>query len=215
MERSAAPNAPGLCFPARTSYHAGISQSILQENKRMKRTQSVFLAALLLVVATAAGAQVSLTLGVSKTAPKVDGVVSPDEYAVTSTSQGLQVSLAWTADGLFVAVVGPTTGWVAAGLGSNVMDTAVIYIGFVSGDQVQFKVQKGIGHSHDDATGFVPLQYAMKEANAQTVLELQLKPADFIAKGQKQLGLIAAAGGSDSFFAMHRQKARFLVALAQ
>jgi hypothetical protein len=181
----------------------------------MKRTQSVFLAALLLIGAATAGAQAALTLGVSAASPKVDGIVSPNEYGVTSTTQGLQVNLAWTADGLYVAVVGPTTGWVAAGLGASAMDTAVIYIGFVTGDKVQMKVQKGTAHSHDDMTGFVPVQYAMKEANGQTVLELALKASDFIAKGQKQLNLIAASGGSDSFLAMHRQRERFLVTLAQ
>jgi hypothetical protein len=181
----------------------------------MKRTHLVFLAALLLVGATAAGAQTAQTLRLTPAAPKVDGVVSPGEYTVTSSSPGLQVNLAWTADGLFVAVVGTTAGWVAAGLGSNAMDSAVIYIGFVSGDKVQFKVQKGTGHTHDDATGLTPLQYAMKEANGQTVLEVALKPADFIAKGQAKLSIIAAAGGSDSFFLMHRQRERLDVALAQ
>jgi hypothetical protein len=193
----------------------GISHCHRQEKKGMKSTRSVFLTALLLIAATTAGAQAALTLHLSTTAPKVDGVVSANEYTTTSTSQGLQVNLAWTADGLFVAVVAPTTGWVAAGLGSSAMDNAVIYIGFVSGDKVQFKVQKGTGHSHDDATGFVPVQYAMKEANGETVLELLLKPADFIAKGQKQLDLIAAFGGSDSFLSLHRQKTRLLVALGQ
>jgi len=181
----------------------------------MKRNQCVFLAALLLIGATTAGAQAALNLGLTATSPKVDGIVSANEYGVSTTSQGLQVNLAWTADGLYVAVVGPTTGWVAAGLGSDAMDSAVLYIGFVTGDKVQFKVQKGSGHSHGDTTGFVPLQYAMKEANGQTVLELVLKASDFIAKGQKQLGLIAAAGGADSFLAMHRQKERILVALTQ
>jgi hypothetical protein len=180
----------------------------------MKCTRFVFLTALLLA-ATTAGAQAALTLHLSTTPPKVDGVVSANEYTTTSTSQGLQVNLAWTADALFVAVVGPTTGWVAAGLGSDAMDTAVIYIGFVTGDKAQFKVQKGSGHSHDDTTGLVPVTYAMKEANGQTVLELQLKASDFVAKGQAQLSLIAAFGGSDSFLSLHRQKTRLLVALGQ
>jgi hypothetical protein len=179
----------------------------------MKRTWCVFLAALLVVGATAAGAQGALKLGLTSASPTVDGVVSAGEYGVSSTSQGLQVSLAWTADALYLAVVGPTTGWVAAGLGSDVMDSAVIYIGFVTGDKVQFKVQKGTGHIHDDTAGFTPAQFALKEANGQTVLELSLKSSDFITRGQAQLTLIAASGGSDSFFAMHRQRARLLVAL--
>jgi len=174
----------------------------------------VFIAAFLLAGA-AAGAQATLTLGLSTTPPKVDGVVSPKEYGLLTEVAGLQLNLAWTADALFVAVAGPTKGWVAAGLGSPAMDTAVIYIGYVNGDTVQLKVQRGAGHSHSDTDGYVPAQYAMKETNGQTVLELKLKPGDFIAKGQKDLELIVAMGGTDSFFAMHRARAHLAVSLAQ
>jgi hypothetical protein len=54
----------------------------------------------------------------------------------------------------------------------------------------------------------------MKEADGQTVLELALKASEFIAKGQGELELIAAMGGSDSFLAIHRARARLTVAIA-
>jgi hypothetical protein len=126
----------------------------------------------------------------------------------------MQVSLSRTAEVLYVAVAGPTTGWVAAGLGSAAMDKAMIYIGYVDGDKVQLKVQRGAGHSHSDTEGNAPAKFAMKEADGQTVLELALKASEFIAKGQGELELIAAMGGSDSFLAIHRARARLTVAIA-
>jgi len=181
----------------------------------MKRMQSVSIAALFVLAGTAAGAQAALTLKLSMAAPTVDGIVSAKEYPVAADSAGMQVNLAWTADALYLAVVGQTSGWVAAGLGSRAMDNAVISIGYVAGDKAQLKVQRGAGHTHGDEQGYVPVKFAMKEANGQTALELALKPADFIAKGQKQLDLIVAFGGSDSFVFLHRAKARLSVSLAQ
>ena len=181
----------------------------------MKRTHFLFTAALLLIAAAAAGAQGTLSLGPSKVAPKVDGVIADKEYTASTTVGTLQVSLAWTADALYVGVTGQTTGWVAVGLGSPAMDKAVMYIGYVSGDASQLKVQLGAGHSHADTVGNVPVAYALKEANGQTSLELSLKPAAFIAQGQKKLDLIMAMGGSDSFVSLHRARARASVVLAQ
>ncbi len=181
----------------------------------MKRMQIVLVAALFVGAAAAAGAQESLTLSLTKAAPKVDGVVSDKEYSVTTTASGIQVSLSWTADALYVAVAAPTTGWVATGLGSDAMDGALIYIGYVSGDTVQLKVQQGTGHRHADTEGKAPVQYAMKEAGGRTVLEIALKASDFIATGQKQLALLAAMGGSDSFTALHRARVPLAVTLAQ
>jgi hypothetical protein len=171
--------------------------------------------ALFLLAACVAGAQSTLTLTQTAASPKVDGIVNAKEYALTSGNPELQLSLSWTADTLWVALSGQTTGWVAVGVGSTAMDGAVMYIGYVSGDKTQIKVQQGAGHRHGDINSNAPVQYAMKEAGGRTTVEVALKAAEFIAKDQKQLDLVVAMGAADSFISMHKVRAGISVNLAR
>ena len=180
----------------------------------MKRT-IILSACALLLAAWCAGAQTTLTYAATGTAPKVDGTIAAKEYAVTTGDATLQTSLSWIGDTLYVAIVGQTTGWVAVGLGSTRMNSAVMYIGYVTGNKTQMKVQVGAGHQHSDTATNAPLQFTMSEAGGKTVLELALKAADFIAGGQKKLDMIIAVGGADSFVSMHKAKASFSVTLAR
>ena len=172
----------------------------------MKRT--IFLSACLLCLAVSwVGAQTTLTHAQTGTAPKIDGTIAAKEYAVTAGDATLAVSLSWIGDTLYVAIVGQTTGWVATGMGSTRMNNAVMYIGFVTGDKTQVKVQVGAGHQHSDTDTNVPLLYAMTEAGGKTTLEVSVKASGLIAVGQKKLDMILAMGGADSFASMHKAKA--------
>jgi hypothetical protein len=126
----------------------------------------------------------------------------------------MKLGLTWTSDTVFVGLSAPTTGWVAAGLNSGKMDGAVIYIGYVTGDTTELKVQKGAGHRHADTDTSTPRQYAMKELAGRTVLEIALNASEVIAKGQKTLDLLVAMGGADSFASMHKARASVSVGLA-
>jgi hypothetical protein len=170
---------------------------------------------ILLAAASFAGAQSTLSLNQVTTLPQVDGVVSPREYSLAARADTMELNLLWTTSTLFIAVSGQTSGWVAVGLGSTEMDGSVMYIGFVTRDSMQLKVQQGDRHGHNDIGTNAPVQYFLRETGGQTVLELALKTSDFIPNGQKKLDLIIAMGGSDSFLSMHKAKAGFTVSLTR
>jgi len=169
---------------------------------------------MLLLVTLSAAAQGTLTLGQTKTAPTVDGVIAPGEYAQSVDAGNMKLLLSWVGDTLSVAVSGQTSGWVAVGLGSPKMNDATMYIGAADGDKGQLKVQKGTGHRHADADG-TPSGYGLREADGQTVLEFTVPASSFIAAGQKQLDVIYAMGGAKSFASMHKERYVAAVSLAK
>jgi len=170
---------------------------------------------LLLGVALTAGAQSMPMLGISTQPAKVDGVIADGEYSLLTEAEGMKLGLAWTADALFVGLSAPTTGWVAVGLGGARMDGALIYIGYVTGNETRLKIQRGTAHRHADYETNAPAQYSMKEADGRTVLELALKPTGLITRGQKSLDIIVAMGGADSFVSFHKARASISVGLAR
>jgi hypothetical protein len=176
---------------------------------------SASILAFVLLGVFALGAEDPLSLSQTKSSPRVDGVIADGEYALTANALDMQINLSWTGETLSVGVSGQTSGWVAVGLGSSAMNDAVIYIGFVSGDQAQLKVQKGAGHRHGDLDSNAPLQYAVQERSGQTTLEIALKASSFITKGQKQLEIIFAMGSARSFASMHKARYTATVSLTQ
>jgi hypothetical protein len=161
----------------------------------------------------------STALGISASAPAVDGVVNQGEYAYSKDFGALALSASRTADSLFLAVVGKTAGWVAVGIGAQKMDGATIFIGFVDKDgKVQLKPQVGQGHTHKDTTQDVASTVsasAMKETGGATTLELALKSDAYVAKGQDSLDLIVAVGPDDSFSPRHTFRAPLSIKLAR
>jgi hypothetical protein len=186
-----------------------------KEHVTMKLWRALRVISLLMVVGSTAGAQDTLNLSRTTTSAKTDGVISAKEYSLTTGGTDMQLSLSWIADTLYIGVTGQTAGWVAVGLGSPVMDTSIMYLGYVSGDKTSLKVQQGARHGHGDVDANAPLKYAMKEANGRTVMEIAVKAAWFIAQGQKELEVILALGGADSFTAMHRSRYSTVVSLSQ
>jgi len=147
----------------------------------------------------------------------VDGVVSPAEYSFSQDFDSISVYARRTANALYLAAVGDSTGWVALGLGSLRMDGSTIFMGFVDKEgKVQFKPQAGSGHSHKDVGADVAatvVAYAIKVAGGKTTLELELKPSAYIKDGQKDLQVIYAVGTEKSFIPRHMARGALSLSL--
>lgn len=163
----------------------------------------------LVLVGTSGFAQ-NAGLAVSTNKVVADGVVKANEYGFSKELDSLTLYVNRSKDTLSLAIVGETTGWVAVGLGSQKMEGATIFMGFVGADgKVQFKSQIGTGHSHTDAAKSVEdtvSSYAIKEANGKTTMELSLKAAAYIKDGQAALDLIYAVGEDKSFRPRHSSR---------
>lgn len=168
------------------------------------------------VVATVASAQES-ALTVSSARPVVDGVVQPGEYALTRELRGATLSLARTADRVYIAWSAQTTGWVAVGVGTGRMDGSRIFIGYVKDGSVTFEEDLGRNHSHgaapDASDAPFAIAHALTESNGRTVLEVELDASRVIASGANELRLIAAYGGQDNLSAYHRFRTSLTIPL--
>ena len=176
-------------------------------NRQMKLTAVVVL--LIALVGAAGFAQAKgLAVGTAKTV--VDGVVNASEYSYSQQFDKITLYANRSADTLYLAVVGSTSGWVAVGLGSLKMNGASIFMGFVGDDgKVQFKPQTGNGHRHVNADKSVDdsvVSYQIKEAGGKTTLEIALKSAAYIKSGQDALDVIFAIGDDKSFTPYHSSR---------
>lgn len=170
---------------------------------------------LFLAAAAIAGAQAAaVVLSASDAWVTVDGVSAASEYTAVYESGKTKLSLARDKDNVYVSITGETTGWIAVGFGSLKMDGALMFIAFVGTDgKAQGKIQKGRGHTHADVASDALVQFAMKEAGGATTLELVLKAASVIGRDAKELPMIWAVGGADSFIAPHRSRGSLTVTL--
>lgn len=112
--------------------------------------------------------------------PKVDGVVTPGEYTHQLAVIDGTATVSWSPDGrggLYLAASAPTPGWVGLGLGSQVMDGASIFMGYVADGKPVFSEQKGRGHSHTPATVQQADQSAVASQDGRTVIEFHLPAA--------------------------------------
>ena len=177
----------------------------------------MFLVLVLLAAVGVFGFAQAKSLPVTAGKVSVDGVVSPGEYSFSQDFDSVSVYARRTADALYLAAVGNSTGWVALGLGSLKMDGSTIFMGFVGSDgKTQFKVQSGSGHSHHDVSADVTAtvaSYAIKETGGKTTLEIALKPAAYVNSGQKDLQVIYAVGTEKSFMPRHMSRGAFSLSL--
>ena len=176
----------------------------------MKNRAFTALAGLLLLGASLASAQ---QLPVTASAPKLDGVVSAKEYSFQTSLGKLTLSASRTADTVFLAVSAPTTGWVSVGFGSDKMDGAKLFLGYVSGGQPSFSGQLGAGHGHGTLSPALEVRQALGEAGGATTLETAFKASQVIAGDQKELWVLVAYGPDDTFSSYHVARGSFKIQL--
>jgi hypothetical protein len=165
----------------------------------------LIIAAILLPFACGDGAQPSDRLALTDKSPAIDGSTAAGEYSFTQDFANASLYAARNKDTISFAFRAATTGWVAIGVGSTVMNNAHIFIGYVKDGQPQLKEQLGAGHSHGDynATDSGLINMAIKEENNATTLEVALHAQNVIRAGQQELPIIVAYGTQDSFMVRH------------
>jgi hypothetical protein len=157
-----------------------------------------------LLLITAAAAQDRLV--VSADSPEIDGIISPGEYSLIVELPRGMLYLNRTREVLSIALQSELDGWVAVGLGSQRMNQASIYIGYVdSGEQV-FAKQLGRGHGHEDAPVAEPAAVRLKENQSGTVLELSFPRSAFVPEGSTTLSMIVACGRRDNLGSYHSMR---------
>jgi hypothetical protein len=164
------------------------------------RPRDALLSLLFAGAAVAASAQ---RLPAASPAARLDGVVAENEYALVVPLDKLTLYASRTSNTLFVALEAQTAGWVAFGAGSARMDKAMIYIGYLKGDQAVLAVQRGSRHTHKEASDAPKAEYRLGERNGRTTLELAFRSADLIASGQAELACIVAYGRADNLSSFH------------
>ncbi len=103
---------------------------------------------------------------------------------------------------MYLAVSAPTTGWVSVGFGSERMDGADLFLGFMSGGKPSFTQQLGSAHTHRQLPKPLEVRDALREAGGVTTLEIAVK-ADEVIGGKKELWVLVAYGADDSFASYH------------
>ena len=153
----------------------------------MKKAMMMFLS--LLVSAGCAAAQ-----------PKVDGRVTPGEYkrSIPVIDGAATVFYQFDADGgLSVAVSAATTGWVGIGLGTEVMDGAHIFMGFVRNGAPVFSEQVGQGHSHHESSEKLADASAVSQSGGTTTIEFHIPAGKVPLAGTSVTFIVAFSGAAD------------------
>ena len=85
-----------------------------------------------------------------------------------------KAELSWSLDGedLTVTMSAETKGWISVGLGSNRMDGAVMFFGFVKDDTVYFEEHLGKGHRHNKTDVQRQVEYEVTENDGVTEMDV-------------------------------------------
>jgi hypothetical protein len=162
-----------------------------------------FATVFLLSITAMVGAE-ELVLKLTKTPATVDGLVTPGEYSFSYEYKQIKLDLSKTRDSLYVAVTAQTSGWVAVGFNSMVMNNADILIGYMKDGDALLVEQRGSGHRHSEkALGYVK-SFAMNESGRQTTLEVECDVTKVIRGEKDNLEIILAYGGNDSPKSYHK-----------
>ena len=126
-------------------------------------------------------------VGWAVAAPTVDGKVSSGEYANSQSLIDGKLTLNWAPDGsggLFVAVATTGSGWAGVGFGSQRMNGAYIYMGYVDAGKAVFTEQAGKGHSHRDSGKKTADQSAVVTKGGSTVVEFHVNEYGDVVRGE-------------------------------
>jgi len=169
--------------------------------------RKICIAVVLPVIMTASVFAADLSVPVTDDIPRIDGVITTGEYAVSATEGGITLYASRTDDGmLYLAVSADTEGWVALGLGSNRMDGAHLVMGYRDGAESVIEEHSVSGHFHRRSGDTYVVDAATDEGNGTTGLEFSLPKDAFTSAGRIQL--ILAYGRRDNFVSKHREYRR-------
>lgn len=164
----------------------------------MKRFSLFAIIALVL----AGGSFAQATLTKSSTLPTLDGVIGASEYQYSGTVSGMKIAATLGANDVFyLAVEGPTAGYVASGVGGLVMNGSRLFFGATQDGKPAFLEKAGVGHFYGDAKELVVTKWAVKTVGNDTVLELSMPAGKALWKGQ--INAIFAYSKSPTFSSKH------------
>jgi hypothetical protein len=146
-----------------------------------------------------------LSAGISFPLPKVDGSVTKGEYAHSIPVVDGAATVYYQVDsggGLSIAVSAATTGWVGIGLGTEVMDGAHIFMGYVRSGAAVFSKQVGQGHSHHEASDRSADVSAVALAGGTTTIAFHV-PADKVPSADGKVTFIVAFSGAADLGTYH------------
>jgi hypothetical protein len=165
--------------------------------------RKVFTVAIVLATVLIAAAAGQNQLVVTKTDATIDGLVSREEYSLVIELPRAVLYLNRTEQNLSIALHSQLDGWIAVGLGSQKMNKAMIYIGYVDGGREVFAGQLGRGHGHRDAEVVEPGEYRLREDQSGTVLELKFPVSAMLPAEATSFSMIVACGKRDNLNSYH------------
>ena len=137
--------------------------------------------------------------------PLVDGIVQKSEYQHAIKALDGTATISYSVDakgGLNIAVAAKTSGWVGLGLGSQVMDGAYIFMGYVRNGKTVFSEQKGSGHQHTASTVHRADTSSVRQTGGITTIEFHVQADKLPFKGKK-FDYIVASAGAPNLTAFH------------
>lgn len=150
-------------------------------------------------------AETQARLSPSQKTPKVDGSIEVGEYEYNTTVNGMKISATLGSDEkLYLAVDAPTSGWVALGTGSLVMNGSRLYFGVIRDGKPTFAEMTAAGHGAAPAKNTVALAWALSSAGNSTRLELAVPSREALSDGM--LKIIFSYSSSPDFRVKHRAR---------
>lgn len=150
----------------------------------------------------------SATVTWAQTSGKVvlDGTISDAEYKTVEVKNEFTIAARLSDDKatLYAAIKGPTTGWIALGLGTLKMNGSFMTFGYVADGKPSVSFELGKGYSHDP-TPAPGAEAVVSEIDGVTTLELSLPALMYVKDGILQI--IAASGTKDDFKSKHTKRA--------
>lgn len=150
---------------------------------------------------------ISATVAWAQTSGKVilDGTISEGEYKAVEVKNEFTIAARLSDDKatLYAAIKGPTTGWIALGLGTLKMNGSFMTLGYVADGKpsISFELGKGYTHAPTPAPG---AEAVVSETGGVTTLELSLPAPSYVKDGILQV--IGASGTKDDFKTKHTKR---------
>jgi len=150
---------------------------------------------------------VTATVSWAQTAGKVtlDGMINEGEYKTVEVKNEFTIAARLSDDKstLQVAIKGPTTGWMAIGMGTLKMNGSFMILGYVADGKpsVSYELGKGYSHAPTPAPGASAF---VSETDGVTTLEVSLPALSYVKDGVLQV--IGASGPKDDFKSKHTRR---------